>query len=102
MPSGDPCSALPSVSRAAARAGGASREALWGCVASKAVHLAAAAGLYVLAETGLLSYSPPSGDASIELTAVFPSTAAPRDVSIAIQQPQSDGASDPLANLSTS
>jgi protein TonB len=69
--------ALTPASRAAVRAGGWSREAVWGCVTSHALHVAAAAGLYVLVGTDLLSYSPPSGAASIELSAAFSHPATP-------------------------
>jgi protein TonB len=71
MPPAEAGSVLPCLPIAAARAGGTSRELLWGCAASKALHAAAAAALLALGGLEFFSISPPQGEASIELTAVM-------------------------------
>jgi protein TonB len=74
------------ISSAAERAASPARHFLWGCTASKLLHVAAAAGLYALAGTELLTYSPPSGAASVELAATFsqPASEAAAETSIEI------------------
>lgn len=92
---------LPHASRAAMRAGGISRQAALACAASKAVHLAAAAALYVLAGSDLLSVAPPQGEASIELTAVF-SAASPPAAELPVEIAEVQTTDSPSAAVPTS
>jgi TonB family protein len=98
MALGEVSPAFPLISREAVRAGGWSRQAVWGCAASKALHLAALASLYALAGANLVSYSPPSGEASIELTGVLVQSTPPRELEDAVELSVSDGASSPEAS----
>lgn len=93
MPPAEAGSVLPCLPRAAARAGGTSRELLWGCAASKALHAAAAAALLALGGLEFFSISPPQGEASIELTAVMMPAATAEPAVLFVVEP------DPLPQL---
>ncbi|MDX1946534.1 MAG: TonB family protein [Pirellulaceae bacterium] len=65
------------LSAGAARQTGGARRLLASCVASKAVHLAAAGAIYALVASDLVSFSPPAGRQSIELAASFAAAEPP-------------------------